>query len=108
MSRLLKQTDNYKNVFSDMKESSKYVWTNLQNCNINNIANEINLFWNITNSIRILIIGGGGRTCRFCSMIGSITPSCATKMNIGRIIKGDDLIDLLKDKYAFKSIEKSG
>ena len=38
-------------------------------------------------------------------MIGFITPGCAIKMNIGIIIKGDDLIILLKDKRAFKSIE---
>ena len=41
----------------------------------------------------------------FCSIIGHITPGCATKKNIGRKIIGDDLIFLLKDKCAFESIE---
>ena len=38
-------------------------------------------------------------------MIRHIIPGCTTKMNIGIIIKGDDLIVLLKDECAFKSIE---
>ena len=40
-------------------------------------------------------------------MIRHIIPGCTTKMNIGIIIKGDDLIVLLKDKCAFKPIENN-
>ena len=110
ISRLLKQTDNYKHVFSDMKESSKIflnILSKMQHKKYRKRKKSVlkhNKFdKNLDNTIQ-----RGGRTCGFCSMIGCTTPGCATKMNIGRIIKGDDLIVLLKDKYAFKQMEKSG
>ena len=37
--------------------------------------------------------------------MGNTTSSCATKMNFGKIIIDDELIDILKDKCAFKPIE---
>ena len=47
----------------------------------------------------------GKKTSAFNTMIGQIIPDCATKTNIGIIIKGDDLIVLLKHKSNFKPIE---
>ena len=54
---------------------------------------------NLDNTIK------GKKTSAFYTMIGQIIPGCATKMNIGIIIKGDDLIVLLKHKSIFKPIE---
>ena len=71
---------------------------NLSKILINNLLNRRNLFENKQTKKE-------GKTCRFCSMIEYTTSSCATKMNIGIIISGDELIDFLKDKYTFKPIE---
>ena len=45
------------------------------------------------------------KNCGFCSVIGYITTGGPTKMNIGRLIKGDDLIILLKDKCSIRPIK---
>ena len=41
------------------------------------------------------------------SVIGHITTGCPTKMNIERLLKGDDLIGLLKDKCCFRPIQNN-
>ena len=45
------------------------------------------------------------KTCGFCAVSGHITTSCLTNMNIGQLIKGDDLIVLLNYKYSFRPIK---
>ena len=46
--------------------------------------------------ILIIYLKRKKRTRGFCSMIGHITSGCATKMNISKIINGDELIVFLK------------
>ena len=41
----------------------------------------------------------------FCSVTGHITTGCPTKINIRKLINGDELINLLKDKCSFRSIK---
>ena len=45
------------------------------------------------------------KTWWFCSIIEHITTDCPTKMNIGQLIKGDNLIVLLKEKCSFRPIK---
>ena len=45
------------------------------------------------------------KTCSNCSITGHITTGCPTKMKIGKLNKGDELIILLKDKYSFRTIK---
>ena len=45
------------------------------------------------------------KNCDFCNMTNQIANTCPTRTNLGSVIGGDDLVELLQDSCPFKFVE---